>query len=129
MGASVIDQDGLGGGSSEEVDDLGQGQGALGGGGEGVGGIVKIDRSVVVVVEGLSASRNVDKAQLGRRLAGSQSLELGEEALPNATGACSSRSPSVARSIEDNMEPTNDGNENLVRSRHCDRCALSSSRC
>ena len=124
MRASVVDKDDLGGRSGEVINDLGQGQRALGGRGEGVGDIVQIDGRVIVVVESLAAGRNVGKAQLGRRLAGSQRLKLGEEALANAAGAYGSRSPLAMGVIEDQVKLTNDGNEDLVRSRHCDPCVV-----
>lgn len=71
MGAGVVDQDSLGWCGSEVVDNLGEGQRALGRSGKGVDGTADIDRGVIIVEEGFSAGCDVGKIQLGGRLAGS----------------------------------------------------------
>lgn len=86
LGASVVDQNGLGGGGSEVFDDLGQAQGGLGGGGKGVDDVVQADCRVVFVVKRLAGGGNVGEGQLGRGLASREGLELVDEAFADATG-------------------------------------------
>lgn len=88
LGAGVVNQDRLGGRVGQVLDDLGQRGRGLGRGGERIEGGLEADFGVVVVEEGLTAGRNVAERQLGRGSSGSESLELAEEALSNAAGAC-----------------------------------------
>lgn len=87
LGARVVDKNGLGGGLGKVLDDLGKGEGGLGGGSEGIDGVVEVNSRVVVVVEGLAARGDVGETQLRGRLPSSESLELVNEDLADTTGA------------------------------------------
>lgn len=81
LGAGVVDEDGLVAGGLEVLDQLGRGEGSLGGGGELGGDIVDGDSGIVRVVDSLLAGADVGEDELGAGSALGERLELAEEAL------------------------------------------------
>lgn len=85
--ARVVDEDRLGWGSGQVLDDLGQLGRRLGGGSKRVQSGVDVDFRVVVVEEGLAAGGDVAESKLGGWSSGRKSLKLRQEGLANTTSA------------------------------------------
>lgn len=88
MRTGVVDENGLGGGLGQVLNDLSEGERCLCGGPKSLNDVLEVNGGVIVVVESLAAGGNVGEVQLRGWLPSSKGLELVDEGLANASGTC-----------------------------------------